>query len=409
MGVVLTRAGMGRTRAKVSSLVGLSGMDSECNGRAPESNGNLRRPYQFQSNHTTLCDMSRRALIQHSRPTTSEAENRAIAEVVDSGHHARGPKCRAYEARLAESVGRRAAHATSSGTTALFLALRALGVTTGTSVLIPSLTCAAVMNAVHHCGAEAILYDGDYGLPDPVALRGLRRPDTRCAVVVAPMTGLPSLAAFQQQDDAGNPVAQLDDLPLIFDRCQQLSADQAWPAPALEVFSSYATKCISTGSGGAVAGDNPELFERIRDLNSHDGRDTYPEPRFNYQFDDLRASMGIVQLARLPRFAQRRRAIAERYADELGVRLEQRGMVFRFLLHLPGDGRVDRVAASMLEAGIEAKRPVFMPLHRYTGRQDSEFPLASRVWQEFLSLPIYPTLEAEEMEHVLSYAVAAQA
>ncbi len=344
--------------------------------------------------------------VHHSRPTTGPEEPAAITQVLAGGHHARGPRCRDFESQLASAVGLPHAHATSSGTTALELCLRALGAGSGRSVLIPSLTCAAVWNAVRNTGAEAVFYDSGYQPPPAKAIDQLVRPDTACVVLVAALDGEASLA---EQGYVSGPSGTLElaGVPIVLDRCQQLSQYHSSEARAVaEIFSFYATKCITTGTGGAVATASNPLYQRMVDLNSHDGRDDYQEPRFNYQFDDVRATLGLVQLRKLGGFVRRRRELADAYRNLLadsGIELRadySDGIVFRWLAGLADRATCDLVANKLSEAGIEAKRPVFRPLHRYAGLPDSQFTTACQAWDRWLSLPIYPGLSAFEQERI---------
>jgi len=362
--------------------------------------------------------------VPHSKPTTGPEEADAVARVLASGHHARGPVTREFEAALAATVGMDSAHATSSGTTALQLALLALGAGPGRSVLIPSLTCAAVWNAVRATGAETVLYDGDYGLLDAAELARVLKENTSAVVVVAPPDGEAELTREGgfAADELG--LATLNGVPVVLDRCQQLAPNRAGANSGVlrarcEIFSFYATKCISTGSGGAIATNDAGLHERIVDLNSHDKRDTYATPRHNFQFDDLRAAVGVCQLKKLANFVSTRESHAAVYSSSLssdvysaslskveggGSRRNKLGaMIFRYLYDCgPAPNALDNLEARLLDQHIEAKRPVFRPLHRYMNLSDADFPRAVQAWTRMLSLPLYPLLSETDRERVIA-------
>jgi perosamine synthetase len=199
---------------------------------------------------------------------------------------------------------------------------------------------------------------------------------------------------------------------VVLDRCQQLAPVSAGSGDTglrarCEIFSFYATKCISTGSGGAVATMDQALHECITDLNSHDKRESYLVPRHNFQFDDIRAAVGVAQLGQLAGFVAARHSHAAAYATSLGHgdhsrRAASTGMVFRYLLDC-GGGRVRaELELRMADLGIEAKQPVYRPLHRYMGLDDADFPLATHAWERMLSLPLYPTLSDADRERVIA-------
>jgi len=331
--------------------------------------------------------------ISHSCPTSGIEELQAVARVLESGHHARGAVCTEFEQALARTVGLRHAHAVSSGTAALTLALMALGAGEGREVLVPSLACAALLNAVRFTGAKPVLYDCGYELVEAKAIKRLVTRKTAAAVVVAPPHGFDGLGKC----DVG--------VPVVLDRCQQLAPVEGKRKPAAaavcEVFSFYATKCISTGTGGAIASNDAGLIARIVDFNTPDKRADADIRRFNFQFDDLRAAMGLAQLSKLKRFVNARRRHACEYAKSLGDRLPAGGMVFRYLHDCSSEGACDALAKRLAKAGVEAKRPVFKPLHRYLGMKDTAFPFAADAWGRMLSLPLYPVLTDEMRERVL--------
>lgn len=344
--------------------------------------------------------------VPHSRPTTGEAEASAVAGVLASGHHARGPVTREFERALARTTGLAHVHATSSGTTALQLALLALGAGPGRPVMVPSLTCAAVWNAVRATGAHAVLYDGDYGMPDGDELAARMESGACAVIVVAPPDRGAGIDEVEGVAPGVGGFAEFQGVPVVYDRCQQLSQDSGGEGlrARCEIFSFYATKCISTGSGGAVATADAALHECIVDLNTHDKRESYPVARHNFQFDDIRAAVGLAQLGRLAEFTAARRAHAEAYAAKLGGRGVARGdgMVFRYLLDCGGARVRAELEARLAESGIEAKQPVFRPLHRYMGLSDADFPLATHAWERMLSLPIYPTLSEGDRDRVIA-------
>jgi dTDP-4-amino-4,6-dideoxygalactose transaminase len=335
-------------------------------------------------------------LIPHSRPTLGDDDARAVARVVRGGQIAQGPEVRAFERELAACLGVPAAAAVTSGTVALELALRALDVGAGDDVIVPTYTCDAVYHAVVRTGARPVLADVD-PRTEALAMDDVRRragPKTRAIVVVH---------AFGRAIDV-TPFLALG-VPLVEDCAQTLGAvvdgRPAGAAGAAAICSFYATKLLTTGEGGAVAG-GPDVVARVRDGREYDERDDVA-PRGNAKLTDIQAALGRSQLARLAAFIARRRAIAARYRALLaGARCtvpEDAGaahVYHRFIVQV--DRPVDAVIAALATRGVTARRPVFRPLHRAVGA--GGYPEAERLWQRSVSLPCYPSLTGDEVDAV---------
>lgn len=328
----------------------------------------------------------------------SEADAERVARVVRSGGLAQGPEVAAFERRLAARLGVDAVVAVSSGSAALELALRALGVGAGDEVIVPTYVCDALHHAVTRCGASPALADADASTLTVSAEDAKRRltSRTRCLIVPHAFGLAVDLAPFRALG-----------VPVLEDCAQALGARvDGRPAGSLgdvAVCSFYATKLLTTGEGGAVAGPTA-LVERARDLRDYDEREDLAL-RFNYKLTDLQAALGLSQLERFDGFLARRRAIAARYRARLGrapCRLPdeagERHVYHRFVVGLarPLAPVIERLGAH----GVAARRPVFRPLHRALGR--SGFPEAERLWAEMLSLPCYPSLSDADVDTVAS-------
>jgi dTDP-4-amino-4,6-dideoxygalactose transaminase len=353
--------------------------------------------------------MGKPHLIRHSRPITGPEESTAVARALASGHHTRGPVTAEFERKLSAAAGVSHAAAVTSGTAALTLALRAVGASRGAWVLVPSLACQAVWHAVRSAGARPALYDGGYDGPaaGELAMRekALKARGQRLAavVLVAPPDGMgePERAAEGLSDG----------VKLIVDRCQQLGGvarTKGSRRAACEIFSFYATKCISTGTGGAVASDDEGLVKIVRALNTHDGHVSLLVPRVSAQFDDLRAAVGVAQLGKLGAFTDRRAMIAAHYdihfAKNAHCSPRKRpagGMVFRYLVDCGSAAGAEGLAAHLAAHGIEAKRPVWRPLHKCMAVADARLPLATAAWERHLSIPLYPALTGPDSARIV--------
>ena len=321
-----------------------------------------------------------------------------MAAVVRGGWVAAGPEVAAFERELAIRLGTEAAVAVSSGSAGLELALRAVGVGAGDEVLIPTYVCDALHHAVSRTGATPILVDADRATLSLSAADARTRLTARTRAIIVPH-------AFGLAADLA-PFAALG-LPVIEDCAQTVGARvdgrPVGSLGTLAVCSFYATKLLTTGEGGAVAGP-AALLARVRDARDYDGRDDLT-PRFNAKLSDLAAALGRSQLARVDAFVARRRAIAARYRDRLrGARCAlpaaagARHVYHRFVLEVE---RPLDVVQTMLEArGVAARRPVHRPAHRALGI--AGFPEADRLWSCALSVPCYPTLTDGEVDAVVS-------
>ena len=337
-------------------------------------------------------------LVPHSRPTLGEEEARAVHDVVLSGQVAQGPQVARFEEELADYVGVGHGVAVSSGTSALALALRALGVGEGDEVAIPSYVCSSLVHAVRFVGASPLVVDVDpeTGNLDPDDL-GRRLGGRTKAVILVHMFGFP--ADLEEVGRFG--------IPVIEDCAMALGARyRGRPVGGFgraSVFSFYATKMLATGEGGMVLTDDPDLAEAVRDLREYDMKEDVA-PRFNFKMTDIQAVLGRVQLRRLDSFLVRRREIASLYDSafgdleaELPPRTEDaEPSYYRYVLRVRS--YPEEVVKALRARRIGAARPVFRPVHRYLGLDG--FPGTEEMYGRAVSVPIYPSLGDGEVDRV---------
>lgn len=328
-----------------------------------------------------------RHVIAHSRPTLGPEEERAAVRVFRSGMVGGGKEVELFERELEEAVGRGRAVAVHTGSAALHLALLGLGIGPGDRVILPTYTCAAVMNAVRYTGAEGVLADvsPDTCNLDPDDVKRRLRAGTK-AIIAPHMMGRPA------------PVRELRALgvPVVEDCAMALGA-RVGREGDVAAYSFYATKMIATGHGGAVLARDRAVVRRIADLVDYDNREDY-RVRYNYRMSALTAAVGRAQLAKVADFVKRRRRIADYYHGTLELGDPPAGHVFyRFVLRT---GPVERFVRFMASRGVECKRPVFRPLHRYFAPASGVFPGAEDLHRHWASIPLYPSLRRDEMERV---------
>lgn len=343
--------------------------------------------------------MSRPPVIPHSRPSLGEVEAQAAADVIRAGLLAQGEKVTKFERALAKMTGQDAGVAVSSGTAAVFLALKGLGIGPGDEVIFPSYVCTAPWHAVSQAGATPVLVDIDPETyhPSPGAVTRAITSKTK-AVIVPHLFGLP--ADLSELEKSG--------VPIIEDCAQTLGASMGGrpvgSVGALTVCSFYATKLITTGEGGMVLGRSGPCMARIRAVRQYDEQDAL-ESAFNYKMTDMQAALGLCQVTALPQFIKRRQAIATQYtvalrdlkADPPAGIPRHDHVFYRYVVRLPQS--VEPAIKAFAARGVSCRRPVFTPIHSYLGLPG--FPGTDLAWERSLSIPIYPSLADHEIERIV--------
>jgi perosamine synthetase len=171
------------------------------------------------------------------------------------------------------------------------------------------------------------------------------------------------------------------------------------------ICSFYATKMLTTGHGGMILTRDRKFHACVLDLLRYDNRDDY-RVRYNYSLSALQAAVGNAQLRRLPGMIRRRKALARIYESELlkacvGLPCVPPGadhVFFRYVVDV--GARRAACERRMNAAGIEAKRPVYKPLHLYMGLSPAKYPFSERAHSTCLSLPIYPAMPVGDVRIV---------
>ncbi len=372
------------------------------------------------------------SVVPFAVPHVDETDITAVVEVLRSGWITTGPKVRAFEEQFAHRIGVKHAVALNSATAALHLALDAIGFRAGDEVIIPTTTFTASAEVSRYFDGVPVLVDvlPDTLCLDPEAVRRAITPRTR-AIMPVHLGGCPAPMEEILEIAAEHDLAVIEDVAHAFP-CEYRGRNVG-ALGHLGAFSFYATKTITTGEGGMLVTDNDAYADRARIMGLHGmSRDAWKRytregswrydvvaPGFKYNMTDIAAALGISQLARVDWLWQRRCEIAARYSEAFGDREE---------LQIPRAGRdikhswhlyilrlhLDRLAIGrddfmrQLDALGVMTSVHFIPVHTFTyyretyGYRPEQFPVATREFERMFSLPIYPSMTAEDVEHVVS-------
>jgi dTDP-4-amino-4,6-dideoxygalactose transaminase len=364
------------------------------------------------------------------RPCVGQEEIDAVVDTLRSGWLTMGPKTRAFEEAFAAAVDAPQAIAVSSATAGLHLGLDALGVGPGDEVLVPTLTFASTAATVIHTGARPRLVDCE---PDTLNLSvaDAERKWTARTKAIVPV----HFAGHPCDLDAVQALARARGGAVMEDAAHALPARYRGRSIGsignLTVFSFYATKNLTTGEGGMVTTADGMLAERIRTRRLHgmtrdawkrytkDGAWRYDVayPGFKYNMTDMNAAIGLVQLQRLAAMQADRERIVATYraalADVDALELPVSRPDVQHAWHLfvvrvrPERLRIGRddVIRELNARGIGTSVH-FIPLHEHSYYRDvlgvaaDELPEAARQWSRIISLPLFPTMSAGEVDRV---------
>ena len=351
-------------------------------------------------------------MIQMAKPQIGEAEKAAVLEVLESGVLAQGPRVRAFEQAFAAMCGVKHAVATSSGTTALHVAMLAHAIGEGDEVITSSFTFIASANSILYAGARPVFVDIEprtFNLDAAAVERAITK-KTR-AILPVHLYGLPCDMPEIQT------IARKHGLLVIEDACQSHGAEiggRRAGSFGTGTFSLYPTKNITSGEGGMITTNDDSIDEKCRVIRQHGMRTRYyhDELGFNFRMTDIHAAIGLAQLGRLEDFNRRRQANAEFLSARLkGVTVPLvptgRTHVFhQYTVRVP-DGRRDALRAFLQERGIGSEVYYPVPVHRqryYTGElgYQVDLPETDKACQEVLSLPVHPGLSEADLEAIVS-------
>jgi perosamine synthetase len=355
-------------------------------------------------------------VIPVARPVIGDLEEQAVLEVLRSRHLSLGPRVPAFEREFAARVGAPHASAVSSGTAALHLALRAVGVTEGDEVITSPFSFVASANSILFERARPVFVD-----IDPVTLN--LDVEAAAAAIGPRTTALLPVHIFGYPADT--PALERHGLPIVEDACEALGAvhpdgvrvgGRGHPA----AFGFYANKQLTTGEGGMLTFGSLEhkvMVDSERNQGRAPNMDWLDHDRlgFNYRLTDIACALGLAQLQRLDDMLAARARVASWYRSALagfeGLELpcedfggDVRGW-FVFVVQLPHGVDRDDTIRALYERGVQSK-PYLPAIHLMSfyrerfGHREGEFPVCEDVAERSIALPFFPELTEGQVAEV---------
>jgi dTDP-4-amino-4,6-dideoxygalactose transaminase len=354
-----------------------------------------------------------------SKPFINQEMKDRVLEVIDSGQYILGKQCKEFEKEFSQFIGVKHGVLTSSGTSAIFLCLKALGIGAGDKILVPSLTAFPTVEPVFHVGAKPIFIDIDETFtmaPDhieEVLKRETKRSRKKKIKGILPV----HLYGHPADMDGILEIAQRYGLFVLEDCCQAHGAKYKGKRVGSMgmggCFSFYPSKNLTVfGDGGIFVTSEDRVAETSRMLRDHGRKEKYEHELvgYNLRFNEIQAAVGRLQLQRLEKFNESRRQIARWYAQGLeGVPVitprvkDWAEPVFHlYVIQTPRRGDL---SAYLKEKGIQTGIHYPIPNHlqpavRNTLGSQPKLKRTEEAAAQILSLPIYPELEKEKVDFV---------
>ncbi len=354
-------------------------------------------------------------MISIAQPLISDQEIEEVVKVLKSGFIAQGPKVAEFEEKFAEYVGTEYAVASSSGTTALHLALLSLGLKKGDEVITTPFSFAATANSILYTGAQPVFVDINpqtYNL-DPYKIEEAVTDKTK-AIMPVHLYGQPVDMDFINQ------IADKNDLHVIEDAAQAHGAlykdRMAGSLGDIGCFSFYPTKNMTTSEGGMITTNNRELADTVRILRAHGETERYTHTilGFNFRMTDIAAAIGLVQLKRLNKFNNSRIENAKYLTTHINringitppfVADQVKHVFHQYTIRVENgkrDDLKDYLTEKMIGTGIHYPKTIYkQKLYQNLGITGNCIQ-AEKAASEVLSIPVHPGLKADDLEEIIS-------
>lgn len=359
--------------------------------------------------------------IQTGKPFIEQAEINAVTEALRSGWLTAGPRVKEFENKFAGEIGTKHAIAMNSCTSALFLAVKALGIEG--EVIMPSFTFVATANAVVTAGAKPVFVDVEYDTcnMDPACIEGAITGKTE-AIMPVHFAGHPCEMTHIVR------IAQKHNLAIIEDAAETLGGwchAKVAGSFGIGCFSFFPTKNMTTGEGGMLTTNDDNLAAKIRALVGHglmktpyeresEKRPWYRQavwPGYNFRMSDILGALGLEQLKRLPWMTCERRAwvnymcVGLRDVEEIDLPVERKGFrhVFQmFTIKVKPPVNRDKFVLALREKGVMAMVHFDPPLHHQEiFLQDVRLPVTNKLAETIVTLPLFPGMNQEQADYVV--------
>lgn len=354
-----------------------------------------------------------------SAPDIEESDIEAVAAALRTPNLSLGPKLREFEHAISKYLGASDAIAVNSGTSGLHLCIRSLNISEGDEVIVPSFAFIAVANVVRYERATPVFVDIDSKTLnlDPEKVEAAITPRTKALLIVHTFGCPAELSAFLE-------IALRHGLYVIEDACEAIGAEYEGQKVGtfgdVGVFAFYPNKQITTGEGGAVVTNNPEIAAKIRKLRNQGREDSehwfqHSELGYNYRISDINCALGIEQLKRIDTILNRREVVAREY-DRLLNRYRELVLppltlglrkISWFVYVVRLDNQInaslrDWIVNEMKARGIAVGR-YFAPIHLqpiYRSPQKLTLPITEFQASRSLALPFFNRIQEEQVAEV---------
>lgn len=354
--------------------------------------------------------------INIASPQIGKEEIKAVTEVMKSGMLAQGPKVLEFEEKFAKFIGTKYAVATSSGTTALEVALRAYGIGEGDEVITTPFTFIASANAILYTGARPVFVDIDpetFNI-DPDLIEKAITKKTKAILPVHLYGSACDMTKIMA-------IAKKHKLAVIEDACQ--SHGSMWKEKktgsfGTGAFSLYPTKNMTVGEGGMLTTDDKAVYEQALLIRAHGSKVRYYHDilGYNYRMTDMEGAIGTEQLKKLPKFNKARQANAKFLNKELGklagiivpeMPKNVTHVYHQYTIRVTSDFKLkrDEVLKTLTDASIGTAVFYPLPLNRQKIYADLGYkpntPIADEVSEQVLSLPVHPGLKKSDLDFIV--------
>ena len=351
-------------------------------------------------------------MISISRPQIGEEEKAAVMKVLESGQLAQGPRVQEFEEKFAAWTGSKYAVATSSGTTALHVALLAHGVGEGDEVVTTGFSFIASANCILYANARPVFADIEarYFMLDPKDIEKRITPKTKAIIPVHLFGQMSDMEPIYE-------IAQKYNLAIVEDACQSHGAKYngkpvgSWGSAC---YSFYPTKNMTTIEGGMITTNDPGVAEKARLIRNHGSPKRYLHEMlgFNFRMTDLQAAIGLTQLTKVDGWNQKRKDNAAFLTEHLeqvdgitppAVRPGSEHVFHQYTIRARNrDKALEQLGQKGIGVGVYYPIPIHVqPLYKKLG-YDVSLPVTEQAALEVLSLPVHPALNQAELEEIVN-------